>query len=260
MGVVNERIMKVNRKMAKKTRRKLQQRQRITIRKAQTAFEFIISTVVYIGVMIFVIINVLDAYTFVSDEKIAERASLVTERLVGTFVVGEGDPLDWWNMSYENVSAAGLRSGTDLDFYKIRAFAGEGYGESRRQMNLSNDYRISIRRLPTIMVKIVLENPLSSSQYNSFDKGSALTNPANFSIFSFENGTAVLPKQVYVIISNDTRSYLLGPPVQYGNAYRMSWDLTGFKNGCLSGCPYKLRVIAINGDSFGQASVGVSIV
>jgi len=145
----------------------------------------------------------------------------------------------------------------------MKAFAGEGYGESRRQMNLTNDYRISIRRLPTIMVKIVLENSVSSYQYNSFNISSDATNPANFSIFSFENGTAVLPEQLYIIISNDTRSYLLDPPVKYGNAYRLSWDITGFQGGGGAqgiGSAYRLRVIAINGDSFGQASVGVSII
>lgn len=246
--------------MVRKTRKPLSAR-----RKAQVAFEFIISTVVYLGVIIFVVINVLDAYTFISDEKITERTTLSTERLVDTFIKGEGDPLNWWNQSYENVSASGLRSGTMVDFRKLRAFAGESYGESRRQMNLTKDYRISIKRLPTIMVKIILENPLSSAQYNTFKNASqGANNPANFSIFCFENGTSILPKQLYVVISNDTRGYLRQPE-PYGNAYRLSWDITdGFKLGPCTGFTscgaYRLRAIAINDDSFGQGSVGVNLV
>ena len=168
--------------------------------------------------------------------------------------MGEGDPVEWWGRPYEDVNASGLRTGTYLDMRKIVAFSGASYGESRRQMGLEHDYRIMIKRLPTIMIKIVLENPKSKTLYNSFDKDpSDKSYPAKFNIFSFENGTAIVPEHVYAVISNDTRGYLL-PVANYSNAHRLVWDTADYTMG-----NYDLRIVAINGNSFGQASVGVNL-
>lgn len=244
-------------------------------RRSQISMDMIASLFIYMLSLTLVLTTVFRTYGFLSNSNFAERASLISDRLSLLLVQSEGSS-GWESDPFSPaVTGVGFAGGINLISYdKIRAFAGLGVSEARQLLGITYDHRMKVSYLPSIVMDVQYENPKTVLQgvapLNTFSPG-----VVNVTIVTYASNGTLISARLWAILSSagpgktsradsgdgSVSAIMVAPSGKAveaqkmaggGSRYRVSYDVP-------SGGAYILRLVALDGNMFGDREVAINV-